>query len=38
MPGNYEYQWDAQGLASGMYFYRLEAKGFMEMKKMVLVR
>jgi hypothetical protein len=37
-PGSYKYQWDARGMASGVYFYRLEAKGFMQMKKMLLIR
>jgi hypothetical protein len=37
-PGSYEYRWDARGMASGMYFYRLETKGFRQMKKMLLIR
>jgi Zn-dependent M28 family amino/carboxypeptidase len=36
--GNHKYQWDAQNLMSGMYFYRLEAKDFTQTKKMLLVR
>jgi hypothetical protein len=43
--GNHKYQWDAQDLASGMYFYRLwvstpsrEAQNFNQMKKMLVIR
>jgi hypothetical protein len=38
MPGSYEYSWDARGLASGVYFYRLESKGFIQSKKLLLLR
>jgi hypothetical protein len=37
--GSYEYNWDAAGLASGVYYYRLETNnGFVQTKKMLLIR
>ncbi|HVO72587.1 MAG TPA: 5'-nucleotidase C-terminal domain-containing protein [Ignavibacteriaceae bacterium] len=42
--GDYKYQWDAAGLSSGVYFYRLQAgnpasgKGFVDTKKLILLR
>lgn len=36
--GQYEVKWDAEGLASGVYLYRLEAGEFRETKRMVLMR
>jgi N-acetylneuraminic acid mutarotase len=36
--GSYTYDWDAAGLASGLYLYRLEAGYFVKMRKMVLMR
>ncbi len=30
--------WDARGLASGVYLYRLEAGEFVQMKKLILMR
>ena len=36
--GNYKYEWDASGLASGVYMYRLEAGKFKQVRKMLLVR
>ncbi|MBI4535064.1 MAG: T9SS type A sorting domain-containing protein [Ignavibacteriae bacterium] len=36
-PGSYEVAWDAEGLASGVYFYRLAAGEFTAAKKLVLL-
>ena len=36
--GIYEVEWSATGLPSGIYFYRLQAGDFIEMKKMILLR
>ncbi len=36
--GSYKYQWDAKGLTSGVYFYRLESGEFREAKKLLLLR
>lgn len=37
-PGMYKRIFDAQGLASGVYFYRMQADNFIETKKLVLLR
>jgi hypothetical protein len=36
--GTHNVKWDASRLASGVYFYKLTAAGFLETKKMVLMR
>ncbi|MBI5470802.1 MAG: lamin tail domain-containing protein [Ignavibacteriae bacterium] len=37
-PGTYSVQWNATGIASGVYLYRLEAGGFVQTKKLVVLR
>jgi len=37
-PGVYEVHFEAQGLASGLYFYRLRAGRFVEQRKMIIVK
>jgi hypothetical protein len=37
-PGRYVVRWNAQGLASGTYFYRLQAGSYTEMKKLLLLK
>ncbi len=36
--GNYSRQWNAAGLSSGMYFYRLQSGSFIETKKLILLK
>ena len=36
--GWYAVEWDASGLAAGLYFYRLQAGEFREVKKMLLLK
>ena len=36
--GNYSRQWNADGLPSGVYFYRLQAGSFTESKRLILLR
>lgn len=37
-PGSYEYQWDGSDLTSGVYFYRLQTEGFVQVRKMILIK
>jgi hypothetical protein len=37
-PGGYEVRFDASGLASGVYYYRLAAGSFIQTRKMILVK
>jgi photosystem II stability/assembly factor-like uncharacterized protein len=36
--GTYEVEWNATGLPSGVYFYQLKIQGFVETKKMILMK
>jgi hypothetical protein len=39
LSGFHSYEWDASGMASGVYLYRIEtAEGFVQTRKMVLIR
>jgi len=37
-PGSYTVTWDATGVASGVYFYRLTAGNFVAMRKLIVVK
>jgi hypothetical protein len=37
-PGSYEAVWNAEGVPSGVYFYRLSSDSFQETKKLLLIR
>ena len=37
-PGVQTFMWDARNYASGVYFYRLEAPGFSETRKMIMLK
>ena len=37
-PGRYVAEWDASQYSSGVYFYKIDAEGFVDTKKMVLVK
>ena len=36
--GEYSVEWDATGLASGIYYYELKTANFREVKKMVFMK
>jgi len=36
--GNYEINFDATSLSSGIYFYQLQTEDFVETKKMILMK
>lgn len=36
--GSYEYMFNGENLASGLYYYRIESNGFVETKKMALIK
>jgi len=36
--GSYSRQWNSAGLASGVYFYRFQAGGFLATKKLLLLK
>ena len=36
--GTYEVKWNAEGLSSGIYFYKLQAADFVQTKKMILLK
>jgi 5'-nucleotidase / UDP-sugar diphosphatase len=36
--GDYKYQWNAGGFASGVYFYRMQAGNFVATKKLILMK
>ncbi len=36
--GSHRYEWDATGVASGIYFFRLDMSGYSETRKMILLR
>jgi len=38
LAGTYSTQWDASGVACGVYFYQLTAEGFVQTKKLILLR
>ena len=37
-PGTYRARWDARGVASGVYYYRLRGPGFTRTRALVLVK
>ncbi len=36
--GNYKYDWNAESLTSGVYFYKLQSENFIQTKKMILLK
>jgi len=36
--GTYEFEWNANNIPSGVYFYQLKTNGFMETKKMLMIK
>jgi parallel beta-helix repeat protein len=36
--GSYNYSWDASGIASGIYYYKIQAGEFVETRKMIVLR
>jgi hypothetical protein len=36
--GNYKYEWNAENLSSGIYYYKLTAKEFVQTRKLVLLK
>jgi hypothetical protein len=36
--GNHKVEWNPQNLSSGLYFYKLETKGYIETKKLILMK
>ena len=37
-PGNYKYTWDAYGLASGIYYYKIQFNFYINTKKLLLLK
>ncbi|MBK8549516.1 MAG: T9SS type A sorting domain-containing protein [Ignavibacteria bacterium] len=37
-PGKYEVDWNGNNFSSGLYFYKMDANGFSDTKKMVLIK
>ncbi|MFN3874231.1 MAG: T9SS type A sorting domain-containing protein, partial [Ignavibacterium sp.] len=37
-PGYYEVEFNAEGLSSGIYFYRLQSGNYTQTKKMILMK
>jgi hypothetical protein len=36
--GNYEVNWSAEKMSSGIYFYRIQSGGFVQTNKMILLK
>jgi carboxypeptidase T len=37
-PGSYEFEWNASEVSGGVYFYKISTEGFIDTKKMILVK